>query len=202
MILAEFLWSKLSSYYHENDTNLDGDNKGTFERFLNIFGLELDEIVTPGIESFLNNVDPETAAEQYLPNISFALGQPDDILGNTAIYRELLTQMISIYQIKGTSRSYKMLFGLLGMSVTITEKFPGSNAYDTVLIYDTDALYDNDACSKTCIHYDLTYTNLPGFNVVPLAAGVEDKLRKLIYDLIQPVGAELDSLTATGGIHQ
>lgn len=197
MAFENFIWDKLPPYYEMNDNYKDADGKGLLQRYLSIFGLELDENITTAIDGLLDQLNPQTAIDQYLTEISYSIGSPDDILGDIDSYRNLLVQAISLYQTKGTFRSYKQLFNLLGMSVTIQELFPGPNTYDAdpELVYDTEAVYDDDACSKTCIHYTLTYSPLPGTLLeMPLTNDKKAQLIAMIHNLIEPHSAELDSL--------
>ncbi len=196
MTLAEFIWDKFPDYFSEHDTNKDVDGKGSFQRYLSIFGLELDDQVIPGLESFIDNMDPSSAVEYLIPNVAFQLGTPDDILGDLDKYRILLISLLEIKRLKGTFRSYRMLFSILGLSCVITEKFLDDNQYDDeVKTFDDEAtIYDNDMCQATCIHYDITYDNLPGETIAPLSEDLELKLRALIIELVEPSTAELDYL--------
>lgn len=197
--LTDFLWNKFPEYYPENDTNKDINGKGTFQRFLSVFGLELTNEVINKLENFIDELDPYTADDVFLTQIAWALGNPPDILQDTEIYRTILSQIIKIYQIKGTKKSYELLFALLGFSVELDEIFPGDNQYDIGLIYDDDSeeatTYDFNSCEVTCTPYDLLYTNLPGRGTDPLSSDQEDALKALITDLIEPLGAVLRDLT-------
>lgn len=208
MAFETFIWSKLASYYQQNDTLKDDEGKGLLQRYLSVFGLDLDENTIPAIQGLIDNLNPETALNDYLTLIAYSLGSPSDILGDQEAYADLLVQVISMYQIKGTFRSYQQLFALLGMTVTIEELFPADNEYDGSLSFDSGALYesisgglyaqyDNDGCQQTCIHYNLYYDNLPGKTIAPLTDDMQTQLRALITSLIEPHSAELNNLTYT-----
>lgn len=200
--LTDFLWNKFSEYYHENDNNKDQDpeaqNRGTLQRFLEVFGADITENEIAALENFIDELDPYTADDEFLTQIAWALGNPPDILGDTDVYRTILSQIISIYQIKGTKQSYELLFQLLGLSVTLEEFYPADNLYDDGLIYDDDTedatTYDFSGCDVTCSDYTLTYDNLPGKATAPMTDDQVAALMDLITTLIQPVGAKLRSM--------
>lgn len=199
--LTTFLWDKFSDYYKENDSYKDGNGKGLLERLLYIFGVELQEELVPKLEGLINELDPETAADEFLSEIAFAVGRPKDILETIPNYRILLTQIISLYKIKGTSKSYKLFFSLLGMSAQVVEFLPKDNIYDNDLIYDDDAgdgnHYDDTACEVGCIDYSIEYDNLPGQVIAPLSVEMQAKVRDWITELLEPIDCRLRDLIYT-----
>lgn len=196
MTFEAFLWGRFASYFNDVDNYKNSQGKGLFQRYLSIFGLELDQQIIPAIEGFLDELDPNTAADAMLTNISWSVGSPDDIMNDTQLYRNLLVQIISIYQIKGTFRSYQYLFAIFGLGVQITEKYLGANQYDAGNQFDDGVMiYDDDPCSKNCVHYDLCYYNLPDHTLAPLSSDLQAKFRSMITSILEPHSAELDNLT-------
>lgn len=159
-------WDKLPSYFHEEDTYKDGSNKGLLQRYLRIFGLELDESIVPYINNYLDQVDPKTASNNFLTHIAYALGNPLDIFSDASKFSLLLQYIMSIYKIKGTIKSYEVYFKLLGLTAYIVEHFDNINTYyDSGILYDTDLiLYDSycDSCSDYSIFFkDINQACLP-----------------------------------------
>lgn len=197
--LYTFLWDKLAQYYTDADTNKDSDGEGTFQRFMLVFGVDITNNAISYLEDFINQLDPYTADNQYLTLIAWAVGNPQDILNDYDIYKIVLSQIISIYQIKGTIESYKLLFALMGLSVELQEFFPQDNQYDSGLTYDDDTedatTYDFSGCDIVCSDYSLIYSNLPGSPIGQLSTQQENDLIAMVKDLIQPWTARLRDLT-------
>ena len=198
MQIIDFFWKQLTDYHLENDTYKDGNDKGLLVRYLSIFGIELQNEVVDRLENIINELDPHTASNEFLSEIAYAVGRPSDILLDIDRYRILLTQIISIYQIKGTAPSYRLLFNLLGMSVDIIEHFPDDVVYDNDIIYDDDGgdavVYDETKCEIGCIDYSLVYDNNPGFNVAPLSPQLEANLKLMIQDFIEPIDCNIRAM--------
>lgn len=191
MDLSNFLNEKLPQYYKANDTYKDGNDKGILERFLGILGIELqDEFITP-LEQLIDQLDPTTAADQYLSLLAFTVGNPEDILGDTDSYRTRLTQAITLYKNKGTVKSYRVLFALLGYTVNVVDHIPSDMIYDNGNEYDTGLQYDTDRCSLGCIEYSLEYSNIPGRTSGPLDSGKLDQLTRTIERDLQPINTRL-----------
>lgn len=198
MELSKFIWNKFSDYYRENDSYKDNAGRGILERLMTVCGVELQQELVPKLEGLIDQLDPETAADEYLSEIAYKLGRPPDILGDIDAYRIMLTQIISIYKVKGTIKSYELLFALLGMSVEVQEHFPPENLYDNELTYDGDGfdeyLYDETPCEVGCIEYTLIYDNLPGYTIAPLEPEIKARLISMIEEFIQPIDCKLRSL--------
>lgn len=198
MNLTNFIWDQFPPHFEDNDTLQDAQGKGIFQRFLSVFGLELEEELVPKLEGLINEKDPNTSSDKFLSELAYSLGRPTDVLQNVDMYRTLLTQIISIYKIKGTKKSYELLFALLGLTATLVEHFPGENLYDTGLIYDDateDAqLYDKTSCEVGCIDYSIEYSNIEGFGTGELTADQQQALRLMISDFIEPIDTSLRDL--------
>ena len=199
MNLTTFIWDKFEDYFAEKDSYKDSQGKGLLQRFLLVFGMELQTEIVPKLENLINEKDPETASDEFLSELAYSVGRPNDILQDIDKYRTLLTQIISIYQIKGTTKSYQLLFALFGLTAELVEHFPPDNAYDSGLIYDDDTedaqVYDQTNCEVGCIDYSINYDNLPGQNVAPLSQQQEEDLRLMISDFIEPIDCNLRDLT-------
>lgn len=159
MIFNTLFWDKLPLYFAESDTYKDGNNRGLLERYLQIFGLELDESIKPYILNYLNQVDPNTANSESLSHIAYTLGSPLDIFANdTKQFAQLLLNITTLYKIKGTIRSYELFFKLLGLDVKVVEHFDNVEVYyDSGFVYDADIEIFYDSICDTCSEYSLFF---------------------------------------------
>lgn len=197
--LNNFLWSKIPEELGDKDSYKDVDNKGLLERFLSIFDVELQEELIIPLENFSNELSPLTASDKFLTEIAYSVGSPPDVMGGIDTYRNVLTQIISIYQIKGTIPSYRKFFNLFGLSCRITEIFPIDNLYDDGQIYDNDDIdapvYDQNQFNAGFIEYSVEYYNLIGSTTAPLSPADELKLKEAMIQLLQPIDCKLRDFT-------
>lgn len=191
MDVREIITKQMPVYYHKADTMKDETGKGILIRFLGMLGISLQEDLVDPLENLINELDPETATTKFLSLLAFTVGNPVDILGTDESFRLRLSQAISLYKLKGTIKSYKLLFNLLGLDVGVHEDFPPDMYYDSALNYDSSLLYDNDPCSVLCIPYRLIVTqngepaNLTGDMLEALMEAIKD---------IEPINAQLTEI--------
>lgn len=207
MDLRNSVVNKLPFYYHRNDTYKDASGKGILIRFLGMLGISIQEDLVEPLENFINELDPETATSKFLSLLAFTVGSPIDILGTDASYRLRLMQAVSLYKLKGTAKSYRLLFNILGYTVTVEELFLPDMRYDIGLTYDTDNdgtipyQYDNDKCRQGCVEYNLIVFGPDGESPPD---GLTDQLKELLYLAIkdiEPINARLVEIKAgVGGI--
>lgn len=181
-----YLFSLLPDYFKEQDSYKDDNNEGLLERYLRIFGEEIDDEIYPFIETLLDVIyggksltdnilirgddiltygpeiltygPPKTIRDdRFLKYIAFMLGNPIDINGMADTYRKIINYAVAIYKIKGTNRSYELLFNLLGLKVIIRESIvTEANRYDNDLQYDQQDLVFDKTC-ELCSTYLLIY---------------------------------------------
>lgn len=195
---SKFFPNKLPYYFIKNDTYKDLDGKGLLERFLTIFGTEVDLEIIPQIECYLNIIDTSICHEKYLIHLSDVMGNPPDIFLDQVLYRKLLRYIVSVYKIKGTIAAYELFFSLLGFGVVITE-LPVTNeesSYDNEGSYDTgnpDSIYDQTRCSP-CSYYTIDFYPLNNTDGI-IDSTTLQKLRLAIF-FNEPINAKLLSLTS------
>ncbi len=154
MTFQNFFFGKLPVYYKVEDTYKDDDGRGLLERYLEIFGLELDNDVMPKVENYLDIIDPFTTDPKFLNDIAFTLGSPPDLLGDPDKYAKVLAYIISVYKIKGTAQGFQLLFSLLGFNVSVVEYPPTATVLaDESNIADDSLLADNGC--PCCSDYEL-----------------------------------------------
>jgi phage tail-like protein len=191
----DFIVSKLPRYFIREDSYKDNEDKGLLERYMALFGENIDDTMASEIEEYLNILDSSICEEKFLNHISDVLGNPPDVFNNEEQYRNLLSYIVSVYKIKGTKRAYELFFSILGFNITITELpllVPSSN-YDNDADYDSDVtvdLYDQNIC-QPCSFYTIAFYYKDN-NEEVLEANTLNLLRAAI-DFNEPINAKLKS---------
>tara|TARA_R110001599_G_scaffold15757_6_gene65431 strand:+ start:29412 stop:30176 length:765 start_codon:yes stop_codon:yes gene_type:complete len=201
---SDWFFSKLPFIYKENDTYVDSNGEGLLERYLEIFGLEIDDGLQSQIDDYLDIVDPILCEPQYLRHISYTLGTPPDFFQNEAQYRILLATIVSIYKIKGTLKALQALAGLFGFTVNIIPILPDCTRYDkgVKVIYDDGLIYDT--CCLPCKYYNLLWSQYPCIGPIPPPYTIGDintpeniALMEAILCFLMPLHARLQSIQDT-----
>lgn len=193
----DFLFSRLPVYFVGNDTYKDSEDKGLLERYLSVFGYELDFELIPQLECYLEIIDASICKPEYLDHISDVLGNPPDIFQDETIYRNLLRYILSVYKIKGTLKAYELFFSILGFTIELEEIPPiqEESNYDQDGLYDQgteESIYDQDRC-EPCSLYKITF-----FPKDPNNTDLTFELLSKLNDVIvfnEPINAKLDNLT-------
>lgn len=197
------LFNLLPVYFKKNDTYKDENNEGLLERYLAVFGNELDREVIPAIHCYLNIVDAAVANPKFLNHLSDTVGRPPDIFQDDEIYRNLLKYIVTFYKIKGTIRSYQLFFAILGFAVEI-EELPHEDDdmfYDSGGEYDTGEdrhRYDMNAC-LICYYYNIKIRPLNPNQPLVISTDTLNKLREAII-FNQPINTVLGTFMATADI--
>ena len=200
MTFRDWFFNKLPAYFKTNDSYKDVNGEGLLERYLRIYGLEIDEEIIPKIENYLDTIDPLICDEKFLNLIAYQLGNPPDFFGNTSLYRKFLSVIVEIYKIKGTRKSYLLLFALLGYNVDLIMFYPRDIIYDNGEIYDDEEpiLYD-DVCG-TCVPYMILFyaadTNCqrPQDYYIPEISPDIWQLFRRVACFLEPINAKLIGL--------
>lgn len=194
MNIRKFMFSLLPLYFHQNDS-YKVNGRGLLERFLDTLGDEMQEEMVDKLEGIVNELDPTTAANEYLSLLSYTVGTPPDITGYEDVYRDQVAQAINIYKYKGTKKGYDLLFALLGYRVTLTMVIPPFYNYDSGVLYDNEANYDFTKCNTNCLEYDLSYSNVYGLTYERLTPEQEEALIKFITTDFEPINVNLRDVT-------
>jgi|SRR5882757_3694684 len=183
----DWFFSKLPYYFQKNDTYIDVNNEGLLKRYLRNFGSELDEGIKPFIDNFMDLFDAMKCNVSLLPQLSFILGLPPNLNNTEATYRRVLAYAVAIYRVKGTAKSYKAIFNLLGLHIQLVEDDPIKvPLYDDSHIYDAPIIVDYDLASY-CSTYSIYYNN-PGNTPVDPAILA---LAQNAICFLQPINAKL-----------
>ena len=191
-----WIFNQFPYRYKDEDTNKDINGQGTFERYLKNFEEELDEEMYPNIRDFMDLFDVTKVDAKYLPYISYYLGEPPSANNDIAIYRKILAHAVEIYKIKGTKKSFQLLFNLYGLDMDLVEEVPRRKyTYDlppSVLTYDMGITYDTTCQSCSC--YWIAYRPIgeaPNQNPdISVPQEIIDLINRIIC-WIQPINAKL-----------
>lgn len=206
MSIKKFLWDLFPLFYQEYDTYKDQESKGVLQRFVENFGIEVDDEVLKYLdenqdEYFLKNIQALESDNKFLPILKDILGNPPGILEGEE-HRKMLQYIVPIYKIKGTHLSYKLFLNLLGFDVEIIEHDPLDSIseitdeiitydFDTPIDYDKGFLYDSFLGeSEIGCPYCSDYSLLLGSTQVALTQDVMDKIKQIIV-FIEPINAVL-----------
>lgn len=126
---TELIWNRIPAHHRVNDTsgrNLDpqGLQRGQFQRYLSMFGFEIDRTRTL-FDSVMEHYDPNLTESQSLTLLATMFGlevTPEDI-GISRI-RQLIQDIGYYRQRKGTLESIKQyLIAITGCQVDVIEKY-------------------------------------------------------------------------------
>lgn len=195
-----YLFSLLPVFFKKNDSYKDNRDQGLLERYLSVFGTELDAEVVPAIHCYMNAIDARQCNPKFLNHISDTVGNPPDIFQDEEVYRNLLSYIVTFYKIKGTVKSYKLFFAILGFNIEI-EELPhedDDSFYDSGAEYDTGEerhTYDRNAC-LVCYYYNINISSLDPTEPLVLSTSTLDKLRQAI-EFNEPINCKLGTFTST-----
>jgi len=192
-----YFFGLLPNHFKINDSHKDINNRGLLERYLEIFGLELDEEVIVASENFPRIFNPLETDDKYLNHLAYSLGNPPDLLGDPNTYAKLLNGIVSVYKIKGTIPAYELFFALLGFNVTVTEIPPAENVtFDSGSIFDSGLTFEM-GCA-TCIEYNLTFSGYyddPDESYLTALSNETINLLSQVAIFNEPLNAKLKELT-------
>lgn len=192
MAFKDFIFGQFPPYYKIEDTNKDGDGKGIFERYTEIYGEYIDESIIPDIENFSEDFNALSCRETLLPIIADDLGNPPELTIDDDRYRKLLSTIASIYKIKGTLPGYRIFFLMFGFNVSI-------NTYQNIDIvadlgFKSDEGYAADNYCNNCTSYEIAFwnnnDNAATGNLTLIDSDTLDALNKII-SFNEPINARL-----------
>jgi hypothetical protein len=187
MEFKDWFFQQFPGVYQESDINKNAAGEGTFQRYLQSVGLELDDEIMPYIHNFMNIVDVVECDDKFLPLIAGILGSPPSYGADNDLYRKVLAYIVAIYKVKGTKLSYQILLGILGFTIRIIEETPAQKiTYDQVGIkYDEDVPNKYDSACDNCSGYYIAYN----INNQPVDQDLLD-LAESVLCFLQPINAE------------
>lgn len=190
--LKDKIFSLFTQWDKRVDINKDSNDKGTVERYNEILGDQLDVDIIPFINDMIDNtLVPSKVLNKFIPYLESMVGL-NPITDDIIIRRELLKNIINIYKVKGTNRSYEILFKVLGFDTVDIVEADISFGLDSPLTFDDDTrVFDLSECYR-CGFYSL---NLTGS--APLTAELK-KIIAIAVKLVEPINAQLLEITYNG----
>lgn len=197
---ADHIFNKhFSSYFHEEDSYKDINGEGLLERFVKVFGLEIDTLTIPSITGLGDLYNSLVIGDNLLAHLSKMMGSLPITFGYDTYYRRLVKYTIDINKLKGTVAGYQLLFSMLGVSCSINQIEPVKRYYDTGILYDTGYQYDTNC--DVCSDYEITLLD-PDDNCPEIGQSVlNQEYYQILMKLIQynePINARLVSLSYNG----
>lgn len=159
MLIRDLIQGELTDYILEEDSFKDGNGRGFIERYLEIFGEELDTNSVVKIEELDTKlIDLELTDVEYLPYFEAAYGNITRFDENERIRRNILKYLIYIWSIVGTKKAIRAILASIGFKVdTITELPFVEIRYDSGARYDEDTTRYDEFCPG-CGYIDLELT--------------------------------------------
>lgn len=179
-------WDKIT------DSNKDVNDKGTLERFNEVLGSQWDDDIIPFIDGLLDNtLIPSTVLDKFIPYLEALVGL-EPLINDLTIRRKFLENIIPIYKVKGTKRSYEIVFKLLGFdSVNIVEEDITFGFDSPITFDDEDRTFDLGKCYR-CGFYTIELTG-----TAPISTDLAILINNAI-DLVEPIHAKLKTITYNG----
>ena len=196
-----YLFGKLPVYFKVNDSYKDGSNEGLLERYLQTFCVEIDEMLSPSIDSIGLITDAESQGllpgnghGDFIIHIAELFGNPPNI-GTNDQYKVLIRHIMEIIQSKGTTHSLKLFLAIYGYKIySISESSITMNKYDQEDIT-MDSIYTYDVGFIFYSGWDLVITDYDGTGTKNPNAPWLALLKEAIQTFITPIFAELKTLT-------
>lgn len=186
---TKYIFNLFPRAIRQSDSYKWADGRGFLERYLSGFEDELDAELLAYVDNFMELFNVLATDSKYLPLIAQALGSPAQVDTSVATYRKVLEYAVALWRIKGTKRSYELLFSFIGLEVDIIEE-PLLEA----ITYDMPGLTYDDSYT-----YDQGYTWQGGYRIAyneaanPLNTNVSsDVLNRMaiVIKQIEPINAK------------
>jgi hypothetical protein len=194
-----FVSTIFSTFYSRkdkrNDINKDYKGEGTFERYNQVIGADLD-VMNNLVDNLLINIyQPDTMLDRYVPFMESMTGyntaENTLYIGDAlALRRKVLAHILRLNQIRGTSKCYDLLFSMMGLSMVLTE-FYGNYGFDSSITFDNPDRRFDSKCAK-CSSYTIALTG---------SRPVNEEFERAVLSVVvynQPINARLTSITYNG----
>lgn len=191
LIRNGFFDTYFGAYERSIDSNKDNDGLGTLERYNLMIADDIDQQIVPYMTELINHIRcVDEMMVGLIPIWEEVWGY--ELYYEDTLRRKLLQQILSINKIKGTPKSYKVLFSYIDTSVTITEDFNGYG-FDSDEEFDSDArTFDSGECQMYCSGYSLALVTTRTLDSTYYLQALN------IIRYLQPLNAELTGITFNG----
>lgn len=185
------------SYDKMVDVNKDGNGKGTFERYNEIIGSDIDDELEPYIANLVqNNLEPELCILKFIPFLEQRCGYFISLLDDETLRRKVLGIVHRLFDIRGTKLCYEVMLNLIGLSVTITEHATGYSFDSPVTLDDANRRFDQfcPSCSEYTLELDGSFPSLDGDmvsaiqNIIIFNEPINADIRNVTYKALPVAG--------------
>lgn len=190
-IRENFFDKYYTKYDKDTDSFKNAFNQGVFERLNILMADELDKQIVPVFSDLVKKLIPSNICDAvYLPLWENQYGNA--LFSDVDLKRKLINQALSINKIKGSRKSYEILFRYLETDSVFTEEWNYSS-FDSLVTFDAaNRTFDLSKCNRRCTTYnlDLTYSG-----------SVDNAYITQILSIIrycEPINAKLKNLTING----
>lgn len=186
--LKQIIYNELYDSFDVREDINKIEGRGLNQRYNEMLAEDLDVNVVSLVNNLIDNtIIPSTAQEKFIPYLESLLGLTK-LVDSIAVRRKLLSNILSIYKVKGTLQSYEILFKSLGFSDIALERLSKSFGFDSAVTFDDEfRRLDLGKCFN-CINYDI---RLEGN--VQLTEDLIDTIRRAV-PLVEPIYAKLNKI--------
>ena len=192
IVYKDYIFSLFSKFDKTIDSNKDGNNKGTFERYNEIVGDDIDTEILPFITNLVDdNLNVDTALLKFLPYLYQRTGINISLGDTEVIKRKLLKYIHRLYSIKSTEKCYEVMINYLGFDVVI-------ELHNALFTFDSDTTFDDDVRTfdmfcPDCSEYTLKITGVPGSLTAEETQAIKDIIR-----FNEPINTKIRQVTYNG----
>ena len=192
-LLKDIIYGFFGHRDKRNDTFKNANGKGIQQRFVELIAEDYDSEIHPKIRDIIaNTIDPFTVLDQFIPLLEQMVGEPVKLNDTLATRRKMLTFALRFYSIKGTRRSYDLLFRILGYdTITITEHFENTGFDNPTLTLDDPGRVFDQGCPP-CTEYSIDL----GGGITLTDEIIETIFR--IIEFVEPIDTRLRQVTVNG----
>lgn len=190
--LKDIIFNKLFSNFDIREDINKIDGRGLNQRYNEMLGDDLDINLVSRITNLIENtIIPNSAFIRFVPYLETLLGL-EKLVDDITIRRKLLSNIISIYKVKGTLISYEILYKSLGFETVELERLNQSFGFDSVVTFDDNIRrYDFGKCFN-CVDYDLKLTG-----DIQITEDLVETIRKAVK-IVEPIYANLNNIIYNG----
>lgn len=191
-LLQDIIFKLFGSFEKREDSYKDEAGRGLNERVNRTLGQDFDENTTPFLNELIDRtLVPADVLARFIPYLEEMMGVGQPFTDEIAIRRKLLRFITRITAIKGTARSFDVLFKLLGFtSVTLIEH-AATFGFNSAVTWDDPVRRLNSGC-PSCTDYSLELTG-----TMPLTAELRDTIG-VVVKFCQPINARLRAILYNG----
>lgn len=176
----------------KRDSYKDSEGKGFLQRYNEVMGEEYDTYYGVYLDNLVDyTLVPKTVLDKFIPYLEQMFGGLQFSGTTLATRRKIVSYALVLYNIKGTKKSYDLIYRLLGFdSVTIVEHID-EYSFDSPVTFD-DFYRRFDSKCPACSAYTINvYGDLT----------LDDDLHKMIFraaELCEPINATLRAVFYNG----